>query len=139
MKPQKRHKPEEGINGDCFRTALACLLDMDRDEVPHFNDGNPHPQYWEMVDTWLKERGLCLFSIPFTGELQPLIDTMKSLNPGKFYMLAGKSPRGTSHQVVAFENTIVCDPAIDGGGLIGPCPDDNLFWVNILAGKIHSA
>jgi len=42
MRPQKQkfaHKPDEGVFGDCFRTALAAILDLDRDDVPHFNEG----------------------------------------------------------------------------------------------------
>ena len=42
MRPQQqkfKHDPANGSYGDCFRTALACILDLDRDEVPHFNEG----------------------------------------------------------------------------------------------------
>jgi len=33
------HNPGKGVYGDCVRTAIACLLDLERDEVPQFNDG----------------------------------------------------------------------------------------------------
>lgn len=134
MKPQKQaflHNPPETY-GDCFRTALACILDMDRDEVPHFFNCDDSESTWDPVNEWLLLRGLSLFSIPFNSTLEELMDFMDKINPGTYYLLCGKSPRGLSHQVVALNKKIVCDPAQQGGGLIGPCPEDDLYWVNVL-------
>ena len=41
MTPHKqlnRHRPEEGVFGDCYRTAIACLLDLRPQDVPHVAD-----------------------------------------------------------------------------------------------------
>ena len=36
LKQLNLHRPEEGLIGDCFRTCIACLLDMPApDHVPH--------------------------------------------------------------------------------------------------------
>jgi hypothetical protein len=38
MTPHKqrfRHDPANGIYGDCWRTAIACLLDIQPEEIPH--------------------------------------------------------------------------------------------------------
>ena len=134
MKPQKqalKHNPPD-VYGDCFRTALASIMNLDRDKVPHFNNGKPCDDYWQIVSKWLSSHDLVLFSIPFSGELPDILCTMKNINPGLYYLLAGKSPRGYGHQVVALDDAIVCDPAPQGGGLVGPCPDDGLYWVNLL-------
>jgi hypothetical protein len=47
-----RHKPDEGVFGDCFRTAIACILELDAiptEDVAHalfcaktFSDGLPY-------------------------------------------------------------------------------------------------
>lgn len=42
MTPYKQlygHNPDQGIFGDCFRTALGCLLNLPPEKVPHFYDG----------------------------------------------------------------------------------------------------
>jgi hypothetical protein len=105
---------------------------MGRDEVPHFFECDSDKCSWEPVNEWLLLRGLSLFSIPFNSTLKELMDFMDRLNHDTYYMLCGRSPRGVSHQVVALNTEIVCDPAIQGGGIIGPCPEDDLYWVNVL-------
>ena len=126
-----QHNPPE-LYGDCFRTALASILNLERDDVPHFNDGKPCDNYWELVNDWLSHRDLVMFSVAFEAKLPDVLSYMKRVNQDLYYLLAGKSPRGCSHQVVALNDTIVCDPAPHGGGLVGPCIEDDLYWVNVL-------
>lgn len=131
MTPQTQlfqHNPPETY-GDCFRTALASLLNMNRDDVPHFfgsEDGD-----WIDVDKWLSAHGFAHFTIPFAGSLQDVLYTMKTQNPDIYYLISGGSPRGFNHQCIAVNDEIICDPAPDGGGLIGP-NSDGYIWVGVL-------
>ena len=35
-----KHDPENGLYGDCYRACVACLLNLEVDQVPHFyHDG----------------------------------------------------------------------------------------------------
>ena len=36
MKQKYKHDPDNGIFGDCYRTCLAYILGLDRDDVPHY-------------------------------------------------------------------------------------------------------
>lgn len=45
------------IAGDCFRTAVACLLEVPRDDVPHFAQENPEPGHgwWTAAKRYVGE------------------------------------------------------------------------------------
>lgn len=58
------HDPSIGQIGDCFRAALASMLDLDLDSVPHFGelchlDSKPD-DFWLLVVKWLGSRDLGL-------------------------------------------------------------------------------
>jgi len=137
-----RHKPEEGQIGDCYRTAIACLLDLEPVDVPHF-----YEDCWyalrdvgrEKADKWLHDGfGLQTFAFPMqTDSVELVLRCVATWNPHVRYLLSGTSPRGTTHVVVAEHDQIIHDPAIDGGGLVGPA-EDGLFWVEVfINAEIH--
>ena len=133
-KQKFRHDPENGVYGDCFRTALACILDLPCDDVPHFMEDN-NPDFdvlWERVDEWLHERNLRLFKVAFDCELQELLDMMGRLNGDIYYFLSGKSKTGVIHTVICYGGQIIHDPSRDNSGIIAPCDEDNVYWVDIL-------
>lgn len=141
MRNQKQailgHNPKEGVYGDCFRTALANLLDLDRDEVPHFMDGGNRPDnVWPTVNKWLNVRGLHLVAIAFQCELNDLFVMMKRINPGVIYLLAGSSERGVVHQVIACDDKIIQDPHPSGIGVSSPCEDGH-YWINFVIPATH--
>ena len=128
-----RHDPENGVHGDCFRTAIACLLDMAPGDVPHFNspeliDMNAQNQ---LARDWLAERGLALIEFAWPAESVTFDELIANLRAGAgsddlHFMLTGQSPRGTCHVVIANGSGIVHDPHPDGGGLVGP--SDGFWW-----------
>lgn len=133
MKPQKqlnRHNPEQGIWGDCHRTAIAIMLDMDAADVPHFVDGNPPVETVNAnVRAWLAHQGFNELCVPIqTRHIEDVFASMKALNPGVYFILGGKSRNGVHHSVVCDDTGIVCDPSLDDSGIVGPC-DDGMFWL----------
>lgn len=133
------HKPDKGIYGDCFRTALACLLDMEVLSVPHFmNDPNePIRTTWKNVDNWLKDFGFRLISLPFNSDYNELMDSMKDNYPGLVIKLSGKSIRGSNHTIIVKDGKMIHDPHPDNTGLNSPC-DDGYYWMDfILPISIH--
>ena len=137
MTPHKqlfRHNPEQGVYGDCFRTAIGCLLDLAPVDVPHFAEGTDSGR--EALDraaVWLKHRDLAMFTVAFGGET-PVADVlahMGVMNPGVYYLLSGTSRNGTNHTVVAHGGEIVHDPALDDSGIVGPM-DHGMFLVEVL-------
>lgn len=106
----------EGIPGDCWRSALASLLDLLRDEVPHFAL-HPRNTWWWETRRWLQRRGLDLWFIPLD---EPLRDFEKAiLAERKLVLLAGPSPRGPFGHVVVGrpDGTVVWDPHPSRAGL----------------------
>lgn len=140
MKPQKqlfRHDPSKGIHGDCHRTAIACILDLDAADVPHFMHPDVSPNGCDghrNAERWLNERGLTqIFSI-FDGSAR-LRDILQAIqhtnNPGLCFILGGQSRNGCNHSVVCCDGEIVCDPSLDDSGIVGPC-DDGWYWVTFI-------
>ncbi len=138
MKAQKQkfqHDPDNGIYGDCQRTAIACILDMDRDEVPHFYDGGVSAKKAaKATREWLSERGLTLFQVAFHSdtEIDKFLESLDAINPGQHFIWGGKSRNGVNHSVVVSGGEVVCDPSLNDAGIVGPC-DDGFYWIDILA------
>lgn len=141
MTPQKqlfRHKPAEGVFGDCYRTCIACLLDLAPADVPHFYDRleneDPENKGRDLRDGWLRERGFFVVSIPFAAGdgLAGVLTTMGALNPASYFILSGESRTGVNHSVIACGGQIIHDPSLTDSGIIGPC-NDGLFWIEILS------
>lgn len=131
-----RHRPTQGQIGDCHRTAIACLLDMEPETVPHFGLKDfeigitKHSQTLE-VDAWLAERGLAQAHSIYTGELEDVLATIGALNPRTFYLFGGRSLTGVNHSVIGCGGRIVWDPSLDDAGIIGPA-SDGYFWVTYI-------
>jgi hypothetical protein len=140
MTPYKqlyRHRPEDGIWGDCYRSAIASLLDLQPAEVPHwFDQGILSTEAYPRVDAWLAARGLCRITAAFSGELQVFLDHMKTHNAGIYYLLTGKSRTGCNHTVIGLDDAIVHDPSLNDSGIIGPCIEDGLYWLEFIGAGI---
>jgi len=134
------HDPAGDQYGDCFRTALACLLDLEPSSVPHFmHDGTGEDSVWARVNEWLAPRNLAHCTFAVCGDLSDVFRMMSSVNAGAYYLLAGSSSRGFNHQVIALNDAILHDPSPSDAGLCGPC-DDGYYWISFLVPlNIHGA
>ena len=45
------HRPQDGVQGDCYRTAVACVLGVERDSVPHTHDELTGPEAEKFIDS----------------------------------------------------------------------------------------
>lgn len=115
-----RHDPANGVYGDCARTALACMLDLPVELVPHFaakywND----PEMWcQAVQEYLVQHDL--YSVVVHYDASPA-DTMRAFgacNPGMYYLLSGRSRGGTDHVVICLDDKIYWDPAQNDSGIV---------------------
>lgn len=147
MKPQKqlnRHRPGHGIYGDCHRTAIAIILDMDAADVPHYMDALASPdaaKAHDRYEEWLNARGIVTINVVFPGEtrLCDVLTTIEAANPRSrpVFILGGQSKNGCDHSVVCCDGEIACDPSQDGSGIVGPC-SDGYFWVTFF-GHLRAA
>lgn len=136
LKMTQPHNPAAGQYGDCFRTALACLLDCDSaDDVPHFFGTERDADIaYAMVEEWLnRTHNLGLYYSFFQGDaaVSELLEIQEASNPGTFYILCGNSHGGNPHAVVACGGSIVHDPSWRGTGIAGPGPN-NVYMTIVL-------
>jgi hypothetical protein len=128
MTPHKQlqlHKPELNQIGDCFRTVLACLLDLHPSDVPHFYQEVWHePDAAQLADRearkFLAHYDLDLIEVAYCDTLLNVLEGQAQNNPGVYYMLTGRSANNVGHVVICCNDEIVWDPAIDNSGISGP-------------------
>lgn len=126
-----KHDPKNGQWGDCYQTAIACLLDMDPEDVPHFMHGDSENAY-KKTSEWLRGRGYNRFTMPyFTYNIQLILDIMKVNNENIYYFIQGKSSVGANHIFIGLNDKIVHDPSGRNETPYGPC-DEGYYWVEVL-------
>ena len=140
MTPHKqlyRHDPDNGVYGDCQRTAIACLLDRRPEDVPHFMEDGVLPEVADKrIDDWLTMLNLKMIFVPFQGELADVMDMQARFMPGLHYLLVGKSRTGVGHVVVCKDRDIVHDPSQNDSGIIGPCEESGMYWIQYLGARV---
>lgn len=141
MKPQRQliqHCPSQDRWGDCQRTCIAAILDLEAADVPHFCDAphfpKGHAEHWEArQNRWLAQRGLATMIVAYSGDTATFDDVMNwtsRQSPTVPMIVAGSSGIGANHVVVVMNGEIVCDPS--GNGLVGPTAE-NTWEVSVLA------
>lgn len=128
-----RHDPDNGVYGDCFRTVIACLLQLAPQDVPHFCDGPDDGGATERLRAFLRPRGLVLIEFPFDADqrLQHILEIGKHYSQGLYWTLSGMSRNRCNHIVICKGDEIVHDTSIDQSGIVGPGTDD-LWWMGFL-------
>jgi hypothetical protein len=131
-----RHRPAEGLIGDCHRTAIACLLDLEPGEVPHFvkdtwNDSDEaRDASWK---NWLLSKGYRVAGCAWKfDDVEAFLKIMESCAPGVFYLLGGTSRNQVAHTVIGCGGSIAHDPSIDNSGIVGPLQPEGVFTVHYL-------
>lgn len=111
------HGKEGAENGDCHRTAIACLLGYSSVElVPHWwRKTNSDEEGAAEMREWLESIGLRSQSF-YNGDWSSRLD---------YHLLSGPSPRlkDTLHCVVGYGGKPIHDPHPDNSMLIGD-PDE---------------
>lgn len=103
-----------GNPGDCLRTAVACLLGLSYEDVPHFAQ---YLGWWNHMRRWARQWDrdfACV--IPEDGKVRHLFE-----REGAGLLLgSGPSPRGAFWHVVLvdFDLELVHDPHPSGAGLV---------------------
>ncbi len=132
VKQEFRHKPADGVFGDCHRASIASVLELPLSEVPHFAVGGMDADAFNAaVERFLADRGMASFSLPMSDALELILDSVGRLNPTAYWLLGGKSRTGCNHTVVCKGGSIVHDPSHEGAGIIGPC-DDGYYWATLI-------
>lgn len=139
LKQRNRHRPDEGIYGDCHRAAIASILELPLDDVPHFLEDNcDSVEFAKREREFLVSRGIVPISIAFDCDLPSVFMTLRYLNPTIYYILGGESRTGVNHSVVCRGGEVVHDPSLNNAGIVGPCKPDGHYWVTYFGAAIAS-
>lgn len=125
--------PDGNVKGDCFRTCIACLLDIHPEKVPLFIGDetaiDPGGDQLNQACDWLIENhGLSIARIFWDGAMLDKDDVLNLCSEtirGHHYLLSGQSSNGLNHCVICRGNKIVHDPKPDAG-IVGPL--DGGYW-----------
>lgn len=133
------HKPEQGLIGDCFRTSIACILNLRPSEVPHFVEQvyGTDESCIKLAQEWLlREHDINYAEFPLVcDDKAHLFKWVSSYFPGDMHLTLGCSSRNGNHSVVIRPDGYIWDPSIDNSGCIGPM-GDGYWWLGILSKKL---
>ena len=90
---------ENGIPGNCYQAAIASILNLSLDAVPHFVLFEARSLY--IFKMWLKDRGLdvSVYGMKwFYDEEDPL--DINLIPEGEYVLASGMASRGFSHSCV---------------------------------------
>jgi len=97
--------------GNCFSTAIACILDLPVEEVPHFCLSDD----WRgITNVWLKDYGLFYLDVGVPADMR----AEHIFEFAGYHVISGQGPRGYRHSVVGRAGKIVHDPHPSGDGLL---------------------
>ena len=142
MKPvfqEFSHAPSLGVYGDCYRAAIASILELPREDVPHFLHDDPVDDVLtKRIDDWSKGQGLVRMTFWLVTDPREL---MSANNPDVHYILGGETADGIGHVVVMLNDEMVHDPNPRRIGLAGPhrgvTADEQDAWcVEIFAPRV---
>lgn len=109
-----------GIPGDCMRTAVASILDLPVEAVPHFVLFDAPGAWFQVFTIWLAGRGL-------------RIDPLPASNVDRECLAIGTSPRNVEHVVIWGPDGLVHDPHPSRAGI-----EPRQFWaLEQVAQPIH--
>lgn len=121
------HDPPNFI-GDCFRCAVASIMELPAEVVPHFGqydwaeDGERGKRN---LREWLKPMGLYYFEIEFEEEWLKNWQGHMACH----HILSGVSPRGLRHACVGFDGKLVHDPHLSRAGV---APDEGKYLLGFI-------
>lgn len=101
---------ENGVISDCVRASTASILELAREEVPHFVRDDPGHAWYDVWESWLFERGIKAVMIHGPWDRPP-----KLLG---YYLASGLTERGTKHMVVMRDGVLAHDPHPSRSGLV---------------------
>lgn len=101
-----------GAKGNCLQAAVASLLGLPLEDVPHFIvEHESASDIWDAVDAFFEARGFVLWQFYRNTEYNSIA------TPDVYYLASGPSPRGVSHAVIMRGGKLVHDPHPSRAGI----------------------
>lgn len=130
------HRPRDGIQGDCYPTALACVLQRPRDEIPHWHDDPGSDVINGRYKEWFATQNLRQIYFPVLPpeggmSCHSAANDMWSRGSGLPMIMTGLGPRGVNHVIVVYgEDDYWCPTlgALDKTLFEGPALPSHYYW-----------
>lgn len=134
------HAPQRNTQGDCYRTAIACVLGVDRDSVPHSHDEQTGEENYAFMDNWLRPQGLTRILMPVVGDnFKEIANALYPRGGGLPLIVTGCGPRNVNHVIVVHGVDDFWCPTLGAVtaevALIGPALPDSYFWAEWVVRK----
>lgn len=94
----------QGRVGNCLQAAVASILELNLNEVPHFVS-DPRDDWRENMIEWLKTKGYGFFG------------TYSLFYESGYCIACGMSPRGVVHAVIYLNGELAHDPHPSRSGI----------------------
>lgn len=136
------HSPDASQIGDCFRCSVASILELPREDVPHFMEidwKRETPAWYADICEWLAPRGMAYLDWEIAPEyFGPQWFEKIALDAGfdVHHVMCGVSHSGNQHAVVGRNGVVVHDPHPARRGLAGPGPHGYRFGFFILRSSV---
>jgi hypothetical protein len=118
-----KHDPANLQFGNCYQAAIASVLDLTLESVPHFGlNDKPEEisgeEFAKRINQFLGPLGLRViwFFIPL-ADVYTWRDHLAEDGHLTYHLIGGKSIRGNPHVTVGLNGKLVHDPHPDGGPL----------------------
>lgn len=101
---------DKGEIGDCVRAVTASILELERDQVPHFVQLKPGADWYDDWEAFMMKHGI-----------QPIMLTGPWDNipkPTGYYLASGPSARDCRHIVIMWDGKVIHDPHPSRAGLL---------------------
>jgi hypothetical protein len=100
---------DKGEIGDCVRAVTASILELERENVPHFVKLKPGHEWYDDWEKFMQDHGVNPILITGPWEKTPI--------PLRYYLASGPAERGCKHIVIMFNGKVVHDPHPSRAGL----------------------
>ena len=98
-----------GVKGSCFKTCVACLMNVSLSEVPNFILRGP--DWFRHCHNWFARRGYDIYITTYKKELH---------SKKKLIIVGGRSPRyDCGHAVIYYAGKPYHDPHPDNTFIVG--------------------
>ncbi len=137
------HRPEQNQYGDCWRTCIACILNVPPNNIPHY-----YEQLWKEGENISQEvhaatnefladagYGVQYIEIPVQCDEEQLRVYISHYFKD-MYVIVGCNSKNGGHSVIMKGYDYMWDPAIDNSGCVGPM-EDGYYWIGFLVDLVH--
>lgn len=120
---KKLIQTQHSSNGDCFRTAIACVMDFKTPErVPNFFESENTAESAELKFKHFVEahrKTFISFPVPYP-HVKRCVDMLTLENPKHYWIIGGVNKAGNHHVCIYKDGQFIWDPSGKNEPLVGP-------------------